>query len=114
MRDLDELVWCVVYTHRRGETYAQQWEEDHRAGMHAPGTRRPRPRRGRCPIQLMPRNDYIVEAVDRMRADGVPLPVPFERLSEMLKRYGVRLGDKAIDEIYFRRRREVGKKILFD
>ena len=75
-----ELLWEIRYLHHHAETYAEQWEDDHRAGIHPPGITRPKRRRGPCRIKRMARNDRIVSAVDLLVSTGKSLAQAFTEM----------------------------------
>ena len=104
--NFDYLIWAIRHLHNQedvlvkfenedtGEkevisipfarTYLEQFDQDARAGMHPPGTKRPKPRVAPCPVKLMPRNDYIVRAVELLRARGRTLREAYREIEEAM------------------------------
>ena len=83
-----KVAWTIRYLHRQEDvviefqgqpdiripfarTYLEQFDQDARAGMHPPGTKRPKPRRGPCRIKHIPRDNLICDAVDELMRDGL-------------------------------------------
>ena len=90
-----ELIRRLRWYHNTDETYSQYFNLMAWDGSLVPGTKRPQPRRGPCPIKRIPRNRQIVKAVKELQAQGLSLRKSYKQIASILN-----LSDKAIEKIF--------------
>ena len=90
-----ELVRRLIWLHKTGETYLEYFNLMAWTRSLAPGTKRPKPQRGPCPIKRIPRDLEIVKAVKELRGQGFSFRKAYKEIATILN-----LTDKAIEKIF--------------
>ncbi len=92
-----ELVQRLIWLHTTSETYLEYFNLMAWARRLAPGTKRPKPQRGPCPIKRIPRDREIVKTVKELQAQGLSLRKAYKKIAAI---DGLTITHKAVEKIF--------------